>query len=126
MKALGIKENDEVITQAFTFVATVEAIMAVGAKPIIVNVDKSFNMCPKELKNKINKKTKLIIPVPMLGNPCDISKIKKIAKLKNVPLLEDLVNLWVQNIIIHLLDSMRYFCFSLDFGKTITTGRAVL
>ena len=47
MKALGIKENDEVITQAFTFVATVEAIMALKAKPIIINVDKSFNMCPQ-------------------------------------------------------------------------------
>ena len=66
--------------------------MALRAKPIIINVDKSFNMCPEELKKKISKKTKLIIPVPMLGNPCDINQIKKIAKSKNVPLLEDATN----------------------------------
>ena len=80
MKALGIKENDEVITQSFTFVATVEAIMALKARPVIINVDKSFNMCPQELKKKITKKTKLIIPVPMLGNPCDMKAIRKISR----------------------------------------------
>ena len=72
MKAMGIKRGDEVITQAFTFVATVEAILALGAKPIITDVDQSLNMCVNDLKKKISKKTKLIIPVPMLGNPCDM------------------------------------------------------
>ena len=70
MKAMGIKKGDEVITQAFTFVATVEAILALGAKPIITDIDESLNMCVNDLKKNI-KKTKLIIPVPMLGNPCD-------------------------------------------------------
>ena len=127
MKALGIKENDEVITQAFTFVATVEAIMAIRAKPIIINVDKSFNMCPEELKKKISKKTKLIIPVPMLGNPCDINKIKKIAKSKNVPLLEDacesLGSKYKNSFVGTQCDIS---VFSLDFGKTITTGEGGL
>ena len=59
MKALGIKKGDEVITQAFTFVATVEAILEIGAKPIIVDIDKTFNMSPEDLKKKLVKKPNL-------------------------------------------------------------------
>ena len=50
-----------------SIIATLEAIIDCGAKPVIVNVDKTLNMCPKELKKKITKKTKVIIPVHMLG-----------------------------------------------------------
>ena len=52
LKAIGIKPGDEVITQAFNFIATVEAIYELGAKPIIVNVDNSLNMNPVDLKKK--------------------------------------------------------------------------
>ena len=48
--SLGVKRGDEVITQAFNFIATIEAILDIGAKPIIVDVDKTLNMCPKSLK----------------------------------------------------------------------------
>ena len=78
MKALGIKAGDEVITQAFTFVATIEAILALGAKPIIIDIDNSYNMDPDSLEKSISKKTKLIIPVHMLGNPCNMKRIVKI------------------------------------------------
>ena len=53
MKALGIKKGDEVITQAFTFVATVEAILEIGAKPIIVDIDKTLHYVP--LKTSLPK-----------------------------------------------------------------------
>ena len=59
LKALGVKPGDEVITQAFNFIATIEAILDVGAKPILVNVDRSLNMDIKELKKKLQKKQKL-------------------------------------------------------------------
>ena len=65
--ALGVKPGDEVITQAFTFVATAEAILDVGAKPIFINIDETLNMDPNELENVITEKTKAIIPVHMLG-----------------------------------------------------------
>ena len=52
MKAMGVKKGDEIITQAFTFVATVEAILALGAKPVITDIDNSLNMCPEDLKKK--------------------------------------------------------------------------
>ena len=123
LKALGVKRGDEVITQGFNFIATVEAIIECGAKPIIINVDETYNMCPEELKKSINKKTKAIIPVHMLGVSADMKEIVKIAKKKKIPILED------------NCESMgakyknKYLCcvgkvgvVSLDYGKTITTG----
>ena len=59
MHALGIKKGDDVLTQAFTFVATVEAIIAIGANPIIVNIDESLNMQAIDLKKKLQKKLNL-------------------------------------------------------------------
>ncbi|MCX6707910.1 MAG: aminotransferase class I/II-fold pyridoxal phosphate-dependent enzyme, partial [Candidatus Woesearchaeota archaeon] len=56
--SLGVKPGDEVITQSFTFVATVEAILEIGAKPVITEVDKSLNMDPDDPRRKITKKTK--------------------------------------------------------------------
>ena len=50
---MGIQRGDEVITQGFNFIATIEAILDIGAKPIICNIDKTLNMCPKEMKKLI-------------------------------------------------------------------------
>ena len=58
LKAIGIKPGDEVLTQAFNFIATVEAILDAGAKPIIVGVDETLNMCPLDLKKKFHVKLK--------------------------------------------------------------------
>mgnify|MGYP006089777293 CR=1 FL=1 len=123
LKALGVKKGDEVITQAFNFIATVEAIIEAGAKPIVVNIDETLNMCPKELKKSITKKTKAIIPVHMLGVSAKMNEIKKIANQNKIKILED------------NCESMgakfdeKYLCsigdigvVSLDYGKTITTG----
>ena len=67
LQSLGIKPGDEVITQCHTFVATVEAILSVGAIPKIINIDKSLNMDSSDLERNISRKTKAIIPVHMLG-----------------------------------------------------------
>ena len=77
LKALGIKPGDEVITQSFNFIATIEAIVDIGAKPIMVNVNNSLNMDPVDLKKRITKKTKAVIPVHMLGFSCQMNEIKK-------------------------------------------------
>lgn len=89
LKALGVKKGDEVITQAFTFVATVEAILEVGAIPIIVDIDKSLNMCPQSLTAAITNKTKIIIPVHMLGVAADMGSIMAIANKNKLKVLED-------------------------------------
>lgn len=123
LKALGIKRGDEVITQAFNFIATVEAIIESGAKPIMVNIDESYNMCPIELKKSITKKTKAIIPVHMLGVSAKMSEILKIAKTKKIPVLEDNCEAMGAKY------NDRYLAcvgdvgvVSFDHGKTITTG----
>ena len=89
LKALGVKKGDEVITQAFNFIATVEAILDIGAKPIIINVNKTLNMNPSEIEKVINKKTKVILPVHMLGVPAEMDSIIKIAKKYKLKVLED-------------------------------------
>ena len=123
MKALGIKEGDEVITQSFTFVATVEAILALGAKPVIVDIDDSFNIDPKEIVKVITPKTKLIVPVHMLGNPCDMDAIIQIGKKYNIPILEDACEGLGGSYKGKMLGTITEIgVFSLDFAKTITTG----
>tara|TARA_B100000989_G_scaffold298400_1_gene287540 strand:+ start:32725 stop:33849 length:1125 start_codon:yes stop_codon:yes gene_type:complete len=123
LKALNIKPGDEVITQAFNFIATIEAIVDVGAKPVLVNVDKTLNMDIEDLKNKITKKTKVVLPVHMLGYPCDMKNIKKICKKKNIKILEDnceSIGGKYENKFLGNIGDIGIL--SLDFGKTITTG----
>ena len=89
LKAVGVKPGDEVITQAFNFIATVEAIIDCGARPVIVNVDESLNMAPVELEASITKKTTAIIPVNMLGVAADLNQIKTIGRENSIPIVED-------------------------------------
>ena len=76
LKAINVRPGDHVLTQSFNFIATIEAILDLGAIPKIINVDDSLNMCPKDLKKNINKKTKAVIPVHMLGFSADLDSIK--------------------------------------------------
>ena len=89
LRALGVKAGDEVITQSFTFVATVEAILEIGAVPVIVDIDKTLNMCPKSFEDAITDKTKVVIPVHMLGVTAQMDKIVSIAKKNDILILED-------------------------------------
>ena len=89
LKAIGIKPGDEVITQSFNFIATVEAIVDIGAIPIICCVDETLNMDIKDLRKKITKKTKAIIPVHFAGSSCEMNKIIRIAKKHKLKIIED-------------------------------------
>lgn len=89
LKAMGVKRGDEVITQSFTFVATVEAILELGAIPVIVDIDKTLNMSPQAFKDAITDKTKVVIPVHMLGVTAQMDEIISIAKENNILILED-------------------------------------
>lgn len=123
MLALGVGPGDEVITQAFTFVATVETIIAIGAVPVIVDIDDTYNMSPAALERAITPRTKLIVPVHMLGNPASMDEIQAIARRHRVPVLEDgceaLGGTYHGRPIGTLAEAG---VFSLDFAKTITTG----
>jgi len=82
--------NDEVITTPFTFVATAEAILRSGARPVFVDIDPdTFNINPEEIKKAITKNTVGILPVHLYGLCCDMEKVLKIAKEYNLFVVED-------------------------------------
>lgn len=90
LKALGIKEGDEVITTPFTFFATAEAISVVGAKPIFIDVSlDAFNIDVNKLEEAITERTKAIMPVHIFGTPANMDKINEIAKKYNLYVIED-------------------------------------
>ena len=89
LKALGIGEGDEVITTAFTFYATIGAIVTAGAKPVFVDVKDDFNIDPKRISKVISSKTKAIMPVHWTGTPCDMDQILDISRKYNLHIIED-------------------------------------
>ena len=89
MKALGVGSGDEVITAANTFVATIGAIIELGAKPVFVDCDDTFCMNVDKIEAKISKKTKAIVPVHFTGYMTDMIKLKKISKNYKIPIVED-------------------------------------
>ena len=90
LRALGIKHGDEVITVPHTFIADVEAIINVGAKPVFCKIDKhTFTIDINSLKTLITKKTKAVIPVDLYGQPCDLDPIMDLAAKYNLKIIED-------------------------------------
>ncbi len=89
LSAIDLKPGDEVITQSFTFVATIEAIIEARAVPVLTEIDETLNLDPNDLLKKITKKTKAVIVVHMLGVPATLDKIKSVCDKKNIPLIED-------------------------------------
>ena len=90
LRALDIGAGDEVITTAFTFVATTEAIGIVGAHPVFADIDPdTFNIDPAKIEAAITPRTKAIIPVHLYGQPCDMDAIMDIAKRHNLYVIED-------------------------------------
>ncbi|MCK5190980.1 MAG: DegT/DnrJ/EryC1/StrS family aminotransferase, partial [Methylococcales bacterium] len=82
--------GDEVITSAFTFIATAEAIKYVGATPVFVDIDeKTFNITAETIEKAITPKTKAIMPVHLFGQPVELSKIKALCEKYNLKLIED-------------------------------------
>lgn len=88
--ALGVGPGDEVITVSYTFVATVEAILWTGARPIFVDIDeRTYTMNPAEVEAAVTSKTKVILPVHLYGHPADLDPILEIAKKRNLRVVED-------------------------------------
>lgn len=90
LKAAGIKQDDEVITVPNTFIATTEVITHCGAKVIFVDIDpKTYTIDVNNIKNAITPKTKVIMPVHLFGQPCDMKPIKEIAEENDLIVIED-------------------------------------
>ncbi len=87
--ALGFGAEDEVITVAHTFVATVGAIVQCGARPILIDIDDDFNIDVEQIEAAITSRTKGIIPVHLNGHPCNMAKIMQLATKHNLIVIED-------------------------------------
>ena len=89
LAAMGIGPGDEVIVPGYTFIASISSIILSKAIPVLAEIDESLTIDPEDIKKKITSKTKAIMPVHMLGNPCDMNSIMKIAKEHNLYVIED-------------------------------------
>ncbi|MBQ4629421.1 MAG: aminotransferase class I/II-fold pyridoxal phosphate-dependent enzyme [Clostridia bacterium] len=87
--ALGIGPGDQVIVPGYTYIATAMAVVAAGAMPVIAEIDDTLTISPEDIEAKITKYTKAIIPVHIIGLPCDMDKICAIAKKHNLYVIED-------------------------------------
>jgi perosamine synthetase len=124
LDAIGIKAGDEVIVPTFTYVASINTIIQLGAKPVYIDCDQlTFNLKIDELEAKITNKTKAIMVVHLYGLPCDMKPILEICQKYNLKLVEDCAEAFGsfdQNQHVGTFGDIATFSF---FGnKTITTG----
>ncbi len=89
LAAAGIGPGDEVIVPGYTFIASMSSIIISRAIPILTEVDESLTLDPEDVEKKITPRTKAIMAVHMLGNPCDLEKLRAIAKKHHLLLIED-------------------------------------
>ncbi|MDF2191135.1 DegT/DnrJ/EryC1/StrS family aminotransferase [Paraflavitalea sp. CAU 1676] len=121
LSALGIGYGDEVIMPSFTFVASFEAVLSVGAVPVLVDVDDSLTLDPAAVRKAITKQTKCIMPVHMCGSMADLDALQAICKEHKLLLLEDAcqsIGAQYKGKYVGTIGDAGTFSF--DFVKTIT------
>ena len=119
LASVGIAKNDEVITTAWTFVAPVEAIVSLGAIPVLANIDETFNIDPIEVEKNITDKTKAIVVVPMWSAP-KMDELLQIGEKYNLPIVEDAAQSLGGTYKGKKLGTFgKVGSFSFDFGKTL-------
>lgn len=90
LMALDLKRGDEIITTNFSFASTIEVILLLGLKPVVIDIDpKSFNINPNLIQDKITERTRAIIPVHLFGQSCRMEEILEIANKNNLQVIED-------------------------------------
>lgn len=119
-----IKPGDEVITTPMTFCATVNSILHAGGKPVLADVDaNTFNINPEEVKKKISKRTKAILPVHFAGRACEMDELKIIADKFNVKIIEDCAHAIETEYKGQKAGTIGDFgCFSFYSTKNVVTG----
>ncbi|GAB4264479.1 LegC family aminotransferase [Thermincola ferriacetica] len=124
LHALGIGPGDEVIVPALTFIATVNPVLYVGARPVIVDVDPAtWNIDPVGLEQAVTENTRAVIPVHLYGNPCQMDAIMEIARRYNLYVIEDATESLGALFNGHYTGTFGDFgCFSFNGNKLITTG----
>jgi 8-amino-3,8-dideoxy-alpha-D-manno-octulosonate transaminase len=123
LAALGVGAGDEVIMPSFTFVASFEAVLSVGAVPVLADVDETLTLSPAAVRKAITSKTKCVIPVHMCGSMADMDPLLSICKEHRLILLEDACQSIGASYKGKYAGTIGHAgCFSFDFVKTVTCG----
>lgn len=123
MASAGIGAGDEVILPSFTFVASFESVIALGAVPILCDIDDTLCLDAKAVEKSITSKTKAIMPVHMCGSVTELAPLQELCKQHDLILLEDACQAIGGSYHNKMLGTIGDLgCFSFDFVKTITCG----
>jgi perosamine synthetase len=122
LKAHGIGRGDDVITSPLTFIATANAIMQTGARPVFADVDDTLNISVSAARSLIGPRTKAIVPVHLHGNPCDMLGVRQLAAQHGLALIQDACQAVGANVAGRPLGSFGTAVYSLYATKNITTG----
>ncbi len=123
LAALGVGAGDEVIVPGYTFIASISSILLMNATPVLAEIDESLTIDPEKLEALITPRTKAIIPVHMLGNPCDMDAVMKVAKAHGLYVLEDACQACGASYHGRRVGTIGDIgAFSLNIFKTITSG----
>ncbi len=123
LASVGIGAGDEVIVPTFTFVASFESVLALGAIPVLVDIDDTLALDPNTVAKAITKNTKAVMPVHMCGSMADLGALKVLCKKHNLLLIEDAcqaIGGSYKGIPLGAYGDIG--CFSFDYVKTITCG----
>ena len=124
LRAIGVKEGDEVLVPTMTFAATAEVVVYLRARPIFVDCSaEHFNIDPDQIESNLTPRTKAIMPVHFAGHPCDMDRLLEIAKTFNLRIVEDAAHAlpsFYRGRMVGTIGDIT--CFSFYATKTITTG----
>ncbi|HOT06010.1 MAG: Aspartate aminotransferase [Methanosaeta sp. PtaB.Bin039] len=127
LKALGIGVGDEVICPAFTFIATANAVLYQGARPVFADVDsRTFNLDPEDLAEKVTSRTRAVLGVHLYGQPMDMKAVQEICMDRDLMLVEDCAQAHGAEYRGKKVGSFSTGCFSFYPTKNMTTGEGGL
>lgn len=124
LNMLNIGGGDEVIVTPYTFIATISSILEVGAMPVFADIDpETFQIDPVKIEEKITSRTRAILPVHILGLPCDIIRIVEIARKHNLLVVEDACQAWLAEVNHQKAGTFgNAGCFSFQNSKNLAIG----
>ena len=126
LRAAGIGSGDAVISTCFTFIAPIEAIVELGAVPVLAEMDDTYNIDPADVEHRITARTKAILAIPMWA-ACDMDALRDIADRRGLVLLEDAAQCFGGTHNGQYTGTLGAIgSFSFDFGKTMTCGEGGL
>jgi perosamine synthetase len=121
--AHGVGRGDEVITTAFSFAATANVILLVGAIPVFVDIEPdTYTLDPVQTETALTRRTKAIMPVHLYGHPCDMNRLQQMAEAYSLTLIEDASQAHAATVDGRPVGSFGTGCFSFYASKNMTTG----